>query len=113
MPAQPQPIFAADDPDLPDLPEPRRLTPGRFLLALVAACVMYFLLVVATASFGIGWLALFVTLVPAVWAATRLTGLHGFGTQILLGLLTFIIVNVTTYMVLVAWLSSNPAPTGG
>jgi hypothetical protein len=113
MPDQPQPIFAADDPDLPDLPDPQRLTPGRFVRTLLLGCVLYFLLVVAAAGVGAGWLALFVTLAPAIWAAGRLTGVRGIGTRLLLGLLTFVIVNVTTYVILVVWLASYTAPVGG
>ncbi len=113
MPDQTQPIFMADDPDLPDLPERQRLTLGRFARAMLLACLLYFLLVIAAASLGIGWLALFVTLVPAIWAAGKLTGVRGMGTRILLGVLVFVIVNVTTYVLLVVWLSSNTAPVGG
>ncbi len=110
MPDQIQPIFTADD---PDLPEPRVLTVGKFVRALLVGCVLYFLFVIALASLGIGLLAVFVALVPAIWAAGRLTRVRGLGAVILLGVLVFVIVNVTTYVLLVVGLSSYTAPVGG
>jgi hypothetical protein len=107
------PIRAADDPDLPVLPERRPLTTVRFLRALLVATVLYFFLLIAFASLGMGTLALFATVVPAVGATAKLTGTHGIAVLAVIGILAFCIVNVTAYLLLIALLSGSTAPVGG
>ena len=108
MSDQSQPIFAADDAaELPELRARHPLTTGRFLRALAVACVLYFVILVALASFVPGSLALFISIVPAVWASSKLNGLHGMGIHIAVGILAFFIVNVTAYAVLVLWYTSS------
>jgi hypothetical protein len=112
-PSLTQPIFATDGPDLPVLPERRPLTTGRFLRALLVACVLYFVLLIAFASLGMGTLALFASVVPAVGATAKLTETHGIAVLAAIGILAFFIVNVTAYVLLIALLSGYTGPVGG
>jgi hypothetical protein len=110
----PAPIFAADDEELPELPERHRLTVWRFLGALLLASFLYFLLVVALVTVGFGLLALFVAIVPAVWASGRVMGITGFPARIVLGILAFLVVNVVAYVIISVSLYSNGTiPAGG
>jgi hypothetical protein len=112
MADKPEPIFASDDRDALDLTEPELLTVRRFLLALVVSCILYFFMLIALASLGLGSLSLFVALVPAVWSTGKLAGVRGFKILATLAVLSFFIVNITAYALLVALQSATQGVAG-
>ena len=112
MADKPEPIFASDDQDIPDFTEPAPLTVRRFLLALVVSCILYFFILIALATVGLGSLSLFVALIPAVWSTGKLAGVRGFKILAALAILSFLIVNISAYALLVGLQSANPGVAG-
>lgn len=86
------------------------VTPVRFLGALAVACVLLFLLLVVFAFTGLGPLGLAPAVVVAMALTSRVTGIRRMPVLVALGMLSFVIVVVVTYVVAIAVLLNAEPP---
>jgi hypothetical protein len=105
-----QPAAAADDTTARPTPG-APITAARFLAALALACGLFFLLLVLFAVAGLGIFGVAPALVVGVTLTSRITRIRRMGILVTLGLLSFLIVVVGTYVVAVLYILASRAPS--
>ena len=92
--AEPGGAAAAPAPERPVRP-----TLGQFLRAELLACVLFFLLLALFAVIGLGRLSFVPSLVVAVSATARLTGIRHMPSLMAIGLLAFVVVPTVSILI--------------